>query len=134
MGIFFTRVELSTSYNWLKFTIEKTNVCVEHWVYFHLPLTMYPYTTANLAKEAMSSDDRVMGHYVTRSAGRMYAGPYGGNSVSNGPTVMEITTRELQFADSTSAVRFMDHVGSKQRSRQQAGKGRRLAMAAGDSD
>lgn len=82
----------------------------------------------------MSNDDRVMGHYVTRSAGRMYAGPYGSNSVSNGPTVMEITTRELEFADSASAVRYMDHVGSKQRSRQQAGKARRMALAAGNSD
>lgn len=82
----------------------------------------------------MSNDDRVMGHYVTRSAGRMYAGPYNGNSVSAGPTVMEITTRELQFADSASAVRFMDHVGSKQRSRKQAGTARRLTMATGNSD
>lgn len=82
----------------------------------------------------MSTDDRVMGHYVTRSAGRMYAGPYGSNSVANGPTVMEVTTREMQFADSASAVKFMDAVNGKQRSRNQASKGRRMAMAAGDSD
>jgi hypothetical protein len=87
-----------------------------------------------IEQKMSGTDDRAMGHYVTRSAGRMYAGPYGGNSVSKGPTVMEITTRELQFADSTSAVRFMDHVGSKQRSRQQASKARRTVLSAGNSD
>lgn len=75
-----------------------------------------------------------MRHYTTRSAGQLYRGPMMSRDDGK-PTVMEITMREMVFSDSDSALRFMDAVGMKQRSRNTACRGRYLKhVAAADND
>jgi len=79
------------------------------------------------------ADAKAMRFYTTRSAGQLYTGPM--SRGDSKPTVMEITAREMVFADSDSALRFMDAVGSKQRSRNTACGSRKLKqMAAADND
>jgi hypothetical protein len=72
--------------------------------------------------------------YQARAQGRIYAGPYSAGSGEPKNTVMEITIREMPFADSTSAVRFMDHVGRKYPSWQTTQRSRALRQSCYEND
>jgi hypothetical protein len=77
--------------------------------------------------------DNYLQQMTARAQGKMLLGP-NTRQGQPGASVLEVTFQEIPFADSTSAMRFMGSVGTKNRTRANQSRTRHLQQAVYESD